>query len=308
MKTGQVFWGVFLVALGALYFIENAIEPSWNAGQFVHIWPAALVGLGGAMIASADLVKAIFAGVAGLALGAALFGFTVKPSAAFGEWGDEDCGDWDEADIEFVADHLVEPYEGDVEEMTVRVSGGAMQFSVDADTSALFRISSVDDAPFFKTKFEKDDDEAELYLQPQRGVFDWDDESARKNRLSLHPAPLYDFVVEVGASEVNYNLAELRVRDFRMETGAASATITFGEPIEKGTTAKIACGAAEIVVRVPVEAGVELSFDGALVDMDYGDLEEKGDGEYRSANFYETDRRFEIEFDGGAASFKIERY
>jgi len=130
-----------------------------------------------------------------------------------------------------------------------------------------------------------------------RRGFDWS--------VRLSPAVRMALVLESGASESHLDLADLRVSDLTIKTGASSTRITL--PRQAGDTrVNIASGAASVEVVVPT--GVAARINGTMgvgsLDVDQRRFPRFGGG-YASPDFETATNRAEIRVEGGVGSVAV---
>jgi hypothetical protein len=124
-------------------------------------------------------------------------------------------------------------------------------------------------------------------------------------QVSVGPGVPLNLTVEGGASENRLDLADLRVTDLAIKTGASSTDVTL--PAQAGhTRARIESGAAEVKVRVP--AGVAARIRGVVgvgeLNVDQQRFP-RHDGGYESEDFAAAANRVELEVQAGAASVSV---
>lgn len=129
--------------------------------------------------------------------------------------------------------------------------------------------------------------------------FDWD--------VRLTPAARLALLLETGASDTRLDLADLRVSDLTVKTGASSTRVTL--PTRAGhTTVHIASGAASVNVAVP--EGVAARIRGAVgvgsLDVDQRRFPRRNGGSgYESPDFETASNRADINVESGVGSVSI---
>jgi len=115
------------------------------------------------------------------------------------------------------------------------------------------------------------------------------------------------FSMDFGAAKANIDLAEVKVTDINLKSGASSTILTVGDKT-KNVDISIESGASSIVVRVPIDSGIKLNLDGGLIEKKLADLSEKDSNLYQSSNYLDSKNVVNITAKIGVASFTIERY
>ncbi len=130
-----------------------------------------------------------------------------------------------------------------------------------------------------------------------RGLLDWS--------FSLNSGIPVALDLKTGASEMQLDLTDVPVTDFRLETGASSTRLTL--PAQAGfTRAAIDGGATSIKVRVPpgVAARIVASGGAASIDVDQSRFPRLG-AAYQSADYETAPNRVEMDIHVGAGSVDV---
>jgi hypothetical protein len=133
------------------------------------------------------------------------------------------------------------------------------------------------------------------FIGPDSGV--WDCRLSGDVPLSIK--------IEAGASRLNLDLSELRVKYFSFEGGASSVNLTVPARMEN-TLLDVEAGAASIDVKVP--DGVALRFRAKSVgslDVDENRFPRREGGMYQSADYDTAQYHAEVNVDGGATSIRV---
>lgn len=114
-----------------------------------------------------------------------------------------------------------------------------------------------------------------------------------------------DLVFKTGANESEFDLTDLMVASFTLETGASRNLVML--PANAGTTrASIKAGAADIKVIAPASVAVRIKTDAGIssVDIDQTRFPRSGDY-YVSPDYAAAINRIDLEVKAGAASITI---
>jgi hypothetical protein len=129
------------------------------------------------------------------------------------------------------------------------------------------------------------------------GMLDWN--------FSLNSSIPLSLRLETGASETRLSLADLRVRELILKTGASSTTVEL--PARAGYTRFSAeFGAASVKVRVPQGVAASIQIRGALagIHVDKVRFPQSMEG-YRSADYDSAANKVEIVVETGVGSIEI---
>ena len=98
--------------------------------------------------------------------------------------------------------------------------------------------------------------------------------------LTLGTAPMVLTVNAGAANAVLTNLADLNAGDIRLRGGAADIRLDFAGNLKQDMTVAIDAGAAEVTIVVPEGRAAELTFQGALSDIDAEGAWQKSGSKY----------------------------
>jgi hypothetical protein len=71
---------------------------------------------------------------------------------------------------------------------------------------------------------------------------------------------------------------------------------------------RIQAGVSSISVAVPESAGCEITSESGLTSKSFSGFDDRGDGEFRTANFDAAAKRIHLSFKAGVSSLKVVRY
>jgi hypothetical protein len=134
--------------------------------------------------------------------------------------------------------------------------------------------------------------------------FNWSG-SDRRWTVDLNGGIPLDLNLEIGAVEARLDLAELRVTNLSLHTGASSTELTL--PAKAGhTQVSIEAGAASLNIHVPQGVAIRVHSDSALSDIkiDANRFPRRENG-YESPEFGNAENRAEIKIGMGVGSVKI---
>ena len=73
MKTSNIFWGVFFVAIGGLVLLGNLTDLNFTWNSAWKFWPMVLILIGVSILVKNQIGKGIVAGLAALVLALTLY-------------------------------------------------------------------------------------------------------------------------------------------------------------------------------------------------------------------------------------------
>ena len=193
-------------------------------------------------------------------------------------------------------------------DVTIRYGAGELRVSGGADSNLL--LSGAFSGGAFK-QVRRVGDRLDATLQPPdeawtRWVWPWAmPPGHRRWRVALNPDVALALTLEVGAARTELDLANLRVTEVALKTGASATELTL--PARAGLTrAKIESGAASVDVRVPEGVAARISgFVGVgALDVDTNRFPSRNGG-YESADFESAANKVEIKVQSGVGAVKV---
>ena len=249
-----VFWPLLLIAIGLLFLLSNfglISGVSWLA--VLSLWPLLLI-LIGLDIAFARrwplpaLAAELLVIVAGLALVAASPNFRGVPFAfSSGGRGQTE----------------VSAARGEVRTLTLTINGGAGRYRVGAGSSDL--VSAHSQNPDLRLRTTNRSDRADVHIDqvgPEGFLRGPDTDIEVRINVDVPTS----FEMNAGAGEFYVDLAEVRVTDARVNTGAASLRLSLPKP-SGDVPVRLNAGASSIVVTVPEAVEARISTTGGLLTL-----------------------------------------
>ncbi len=300
MKSGQMFWGFFLLTLGALFLftkydmIQSSFEFVWN------IWPLLFVFWGAMVIFKSSFVRPVVSALFGIFLALLIFGIIHN---AF--WG----FDFDEGSKDHFTDYYYEDFNPAYKSASLEINSGAGQFSITNTTDKLVEGKTYGSLAEYDFHSEKSDSSVDV-------IFDYGKKGPNffvgkfRNRLdvSLNVLPVWDITLNIGASKSNFDLSNFKVKNLDLHTGATSTKIKLGDKYDQTTNVGVDMGAASLTLEVPQNVGCEIQSDMALASKHVEGFTSRGSGHYITDNFENSTKRILIDVKGGVSSLTVRRY
>jgi hypothetical protein len=266
MRRGSTFLGILAVVFGVLFLLRGVGILMFDVGAL--IWPVALLALGAWVILGAATRR--------------------QPEAP------------EEATVALEGAQRAE----------VRMRHGAGRLQVAGGAPAgLLASGKFGGGVAVRTRLEngtlrvrlRPDEGAWMFFGPWSwgggGALDWDVQLSREVPLALD--------LETGASDTKLDLADLRVNDLRLRTGASACEIIM--PSSAGTCrARLHAGAASLTVRVPEGVAARIRTRAGLseISVDTARFPRSADG-YQSADYDTAANKADIAVEMGVGSVRV---
>ena len=299
MKTGRIFWGVFLLTLGAAFLLERfgVMNLHWHyAWQF---WPIALIAWGAAILFGGKTIKLIAVIVAAIILALVLVAL-----ATFSWGGDR----WDDNAItQEMSFHEV--YAPGTQRATFRLESGAGTFVISDTTADFVEASTATSLGKYFLGREGEGDDVTFTLEHSGGGRKvWHPGRMHNDvGIRLNKNPVWDIDLEFGAAKMRCDLSAYKVSNLTVECGAASVDLRLGSGVPQSNVS-IEAGASSLNIEVPTGVGCEIRLEAPLSSKNLQGFTRLSKGHYQSENYDAATEHCAIDVEAGVSSITIERY
>lgn len=298
-KTGQLFWGFFLVTMGVLFLVVKYDIVNTSFSYVWDLWPVVLVFWGVFVLTKNSEFKPIIAILFGIFMGLMVYG------TAFHVVEDEFNYD---SDYDYRVNNYQADYDSTVKYAQLDVNTGGGKFGLSRVTNNLVKATAKGehaDYDFFTSEF---DSSATITINYQKDSFNILDGNIRNNLdIKLNPEPIWDLNFKLGASKSRFDISDFKVRSIDLKTGASDTRFKVGDLYPK-TYIKVEMGAAAVKFLIPKDSGCRLRGDMVLFAKNLEGFTKYGDSQYRTENYEDATNIIELDIDGGMGSLTIVRY
>lgn len=318
MEKRNLFWGVLLVAIGALFILDNLDLINFSFSALVGLWPLLLVVWGISLLP----MKPTYKTAAGLII---VFGALVYASSSDREswWERKFMDKFDNAKVHFNKHHDNNEEDSDEdtfytfqfdEELDSKITNAKLEMDVAAGK---FRIEepSNDHLVDFEAysnigpyigNVVSNGDHADINISMEDSFVK---NGTNRNRASikLNPNILWDLNFDIGAADFRGDFEKFKVSKIDIDGGASSIRIKIGN-LQKETFVKLDAGAASIKFEIPKNAGCKVNSESFLVDMDLDGFTKTENGDYITDNYNESDQKITIDIDAAISQLTVTRY
>ena len=298
MKTGKLFWGFFLLTLGALFLLTKYDLLCCSFGFVWDIWPLIFVFWGALVIFKETIARPFISSIFGIFLALLLFGIVENGINSF---------DFSESDG-FYTEVYNEDYDSFIKTADLEINSGAGLFIIRSSTDKLAEGKAKGSLAEYNFESWKNDDHASVRIELHKKNFNFF-RGRFKNQLevSLNQNPVWDLNFNIGASKANFDLTEFKVKNVSLHTGVTNGRIKLGDKFDS-TNVDIEMGVASITLEIPETSGCTITSDMALVSRDFPGFSKKYSGYYETENFKSAKKKVFIDVNGGVSSIKVKRY
>lgn len=298
MKSGQLFWGFFLLTLGALFLLTKYDVVNTSFDFIYNVWPLIFVFWGALVIFKNTLVRPIISATFGVFLALLLFGLIYN---GFCCW---DSSDYDGNYTEFYS----EEYSSKINKAELEINSGAGSFIISGITDKLVEGKSKGNLAEYDFQTWKDDNKESISFNlHKRGFNFFGGKFKNYLNVALNENPVWDIRLNYGASKANLDLTKFKINNLDLHSGATSTYVKLGDKSEL-TNVLVEMGAANITLEVPQSIGCEIQTDMSLSTKNIHGFESKGKGHYVTENFSDSGKRIIIDVKAGVSSLTVRRY
>jgi hypothetical protein len=329
-NSGNIFWGAILVAFGVLMLgvVNDWFQFEVSMRELAKYWPILII-LGGVAVLFTPR-KTIFNPTTALLIAFAIpLAIYNASSSAIDKVKAEINDDYDfdieidDSDNDFSFDedstssnktsqNFNVPFDKAIEEVNLEIGGGAAEF---------FLGEAVDDDLFsaetrlFGNKFNL---EEEKKGNTQEISFKMSSKNGSDNirlgkgmdndvNLKLSKTPIWNLDLGVGAGELKFDLSDYKVKDIKMETGAANISLKLGDKL-KESKVRVESGVAKIKIMVPKGVACQIKMDGALNAKDFDGFTKSSSGTWRTDNYNTAANKIYLDIESGLSAVSVDRY
>ncbi len=310
MKTGTIFWGVFLITLGVMLLISSLNSFALDLEFIFKFWPLIFIFWGLTLLKISEAIKKIM--TASIAVLLSLFIVAIVNS---GVSGVKNLAEWD-WDINLKTDDVKSsyekrdlmsiPFDSNQIDRNLSLDVGAGSFSIEGGSENLIDVFSKSKNSNFS--LESDSLHQNISVSYSEGNINFDGtyKSMNKAILKINKNPLWNFDIKLGAAKMSADLSRIKSRRINFETGAASSKIKLGDLVDSCDIV-INAGASSVQLEIPKNSGCIVNTDLGLSSRKFDEFNFDGDS-FKTENFEQAQKKIFINIKGGVSSFKIKRY
>ncbi len=311
MKSGNIFWGVLLIVLGALIFARNFDIFFFSWGSILRLWPLLFVFWGISVLPVKSGVK-VFLSIVTVALGFVLL--ATNPHQGFfwnKNWDrhiriDRDNDDDRDKDYEWDEQQFSESYEENVEIATLNLTAAAGSYSFNGTTTELFEFKTEGNVgPYIATV--DDVGENKVVIDFSRKHVRGRDNLRNSVWMYLNEKPVWTMNIDVGAADLDMDLTPYRVESIDIDGGASDIEMKVGDRYAH-VEITIDAGAADITIKVPEESACEVKTHTVLSGRDLDGFNKISSGLYQTPNFSDSANQVIIDIEAAISGVTVVRY
>lgn len=312
MNNKNVFWGVILVVIGALFIFNNLGWFDFSLRSLFDMWPALLVIWGISMLPIKGGIKTTLSVITVLL---AIFIASTRDysdhwTTRFNRHVNMRGVDWNDSEDENDKTDNVytytfnEDYDASIKTALLNMDIAAGKFRIEDTTNYLIDFEAENNVGQYKKEVMKNGSTTEIYVSLEEGRIR---SGTNKNRayIKLNTEPVWEMKLDVGAADFVGDLRAFKVSKVEIDGGASSIKLKIGDKQDK-TNIDIETGASAVKVYIPESAGCEVISNTVLSDLDLKGFIKDGKT-YRTPNFSEQKQKVYISLDAAVSALDVIR-
>ncbi|MGQ9644880.1 MAG: LiaF transmembrane domain-containing protein, partial [Ignavibacterium sp.] len=306
MKTSHYFWGMFFISLGGLVLIGNLTDISFQWSTAWKFWPSVLILIGLSIMIKNQIGKNFIAALAGIILALSIYSSVSATTNLITDSFEIDIDD--DASVSYDTTKFSQDYNDSIKIAALHFNGGAGSFKLFSATDKLvdFQAEGLND--MYSLRRNDSGTYSEIFFDMKGKSIKIGKQNYKNSvEISLNPNPEWDLNFDVGASSLDLDLTQFKVRNTEINMGAAALRIKYGNLVTTSDL-KISAGASDIDILVPKEIGCEIKTDAALSSKNFKGFDKIKSDLYRTKNFNTAEKKLYIKIDCGISSIDVDTY
>lgn len=306
MKTSHYFWGMFFISLGGLVLIGNLTDINFQWSTAWKFWPTVLILIGISIIIKNQIGKNFIAALAGIILALSIYS---SISATINLIIDDfEIVFDDNSSVGYDTTKFSLDYQDSIKTAALHFNGGAGSFKLFSATDKLVNFQAEGLKDLYSLRRNDSGSYSEIFFDMKGKNIKIGKQNYKNSvEISLNPNPEWDLNFDVGASSLDLDLTQFKIRNTEINIGAAALRVKYGNLINTSDL-KISAGASDIDILIPKDIGCEIKTDAALSSKNFKGFEKIKSDLYRTKNFDTAENKLYIKIDCGVSSIDVDAY
>lgn len=300
---GKISTGIWFIFLGVIALLHNFDIINFNFWALVPYWPLLIIAIGANLIFQNRPHGVLILTVINICLCIFLGYKGMTSTERFSFSGPIN---YNVSDDTLGAAPLVEiPFVEGTEQASLEFNVGASTIALDSVPSTQLFKASTPNANV-GLKLENTGDSLSPHLE-LTSVIKHNNNQQNKIQLALHASPLWNLIINMGASKFVADFSKHKIEYLEINAGAASLDMTFGMPQTQESILEINTAASNCTINIPKDAACKLEMESILTSKKFDGFHKKEDAQ-QTDNFDTAEKKYIIKITGAANSLKINRY
>lgn len=296
MKPIGLFWASFLIFLGIFFLLQNLNLLQININEIIIFWPILLIVWGITLLKVPELLKYILSSLSGFFL--ALVIITTTNTIKKDIFNIDD--DFKLSTKAILSNEIYSiPVDSNITHYKLEIKSGSASILVNSlDTLNDLLLTNATNESFDYNYNQK------IYKLTFDPLNSFDETSIGK--LFLNENLLYDLDISSGASKIEVNLSNTKVKDFDLEAGVSTIKITLGDKVDT-TFVNLSSGAAKLKINFPKSSNCIIITESALTNKNFKKFIKTNNNQYKYI-VENSNKYIFIKYEGAISTFYVEPY
>lgn len=295
LRPDQVFWGLLLIIVGFMALAANAGWLDVNFVNIISLWPILIIIAGISILSTKNVVFKIIHWLVVIA--------ALVMVVWFGLYSDQTgSGNLNTTNNQSSQSQSIKS-------LDLTIKGGASQIKVSGANIAEPSKATLESNITQLEKSESVSGETQAVTYSLEGNSPIVLGGSITNKLYVEIAHQLKtkLHIDAGASEIRADLSDVILTEALIKSGASDVEIKLGDR-QDTSSITIDAGASNVVLLVPKNVGVKLSLEAGLSSRETADLVSKGEDNFESEDYEQSDKQIEIKAKTGLSNFTLRRY
>lgn len=297
MRYKNIFWGVFFIFLGSLWFLKIFSIISFHWIDLLKLWPLIFIWIGISLLPMKEWIKLLLTIFTLLIGGIILFYFLdfqinnkIKPLEK-------------QTDLIYEKTISIPMDRSQIEYASLIADIGACEFIATASSELLLIQGNKENNIKINNKII--DNKADIKLEMNAY-------NSKKNHLfyniGLNTLPIWDIELNMGATKTNLDFTPFKLKNLEINAGVSDISVKIGD-LYPEVMLDFSVGVSNILLQIPENMRCIMSKTSALSHYTLDDFVKNNDGTYVSnPKITPSVGTIKIEMGNGVSNIKIERY
>lgn len=304
-KDDGLIGGIILIAIGIIALMVTFFDLKIDWEELAKFWPVFIIIFGISLLPLNKLLKSVSVIVI-ILISCLIYCNQVNGNEKFSN--------------EIISEAMIEegvetqefssPFKDNITEASVEINYGAGILYLKSPVIELVKARNMSDKIVQNLYLEYDGSHAEILFDVEDDNYQVNNvDEVKSNRfdISLNKTPIYDFELNLGACEMNFDFSEYKVSDVEINSGASNIDIKLGDLFDL-TRIVISTGVSKIRIGIPDDSGCRVECESVLSLKDFEGFVKKSSNVYETSNYSSAKNNIEIEFEGAMSEFEVYRY
>ncbi len=304
MKSSSVFWGVFLITIGLIYFGESINLFQTDLSGLVKLWPLIIVFIGISYFKIPNIYKLILSGLNGILFGLILVGM-LSCRCSHG------CpANWfSHSNVTINTEHknLVTKsiaLDSLVTSANLNITAGASSIDLEGITDSLMMYTA--ESEIINVQYDKQSEKSIANLNLKLGESN-DINVSRHTEIALNNNINWKLNVNAGAGDLSLDLSKHKVNEVSIQSGVSSCFLKLGNRADT-VNIDVNTGVSSVDIEIPKDMACKIQLKEGLSDINLDEFNKVNNNIYLTDNFDKTKKVIFINYEGALSSLSVNRY